>query len=91
MDIFFFLVIAILFLSFAILEIVAIRRWRGGWRAGALLPAVALAAVIANILVGTLRDRTSHNLWPLEIVVWSAGGLAFLGVLALIRKFTAKR
>jgi hypothetical protein len=86
MDIIFFLVITVLFFSFTALQVVILRRWRGGWRAVGGLPGIALLLVILNILVGTLRDRTSHNLWPLEIVMWSAGGLVFLGVLSLIRK-----
>jgi hypothetical protein len=45
---------------------------------------------ILNIVIGVLRERTAHNLWPLEIVLWSAGGLVFLGVLALVRKMTTR-
>jgi hypothetical protein len=91
MGIVFFLIIVILFFSFVALEIIAIRRWRKVWRWLALLPGAALTIVILNILVGTLLDRTSHNLWPMEIVVWSAGGLVYLGVLSLIRKIVTKK
>ena len=86
MGIIFSLAIVILFFSFTALTITLMRRWHGAWRWLASLPAVALVIVILNILIGTLREPTSHNLWPLEIVMWSAGGLVYLGVLSLIRK-----
>ena len=86
MGIIFSLAIVILFFSFTGLAITLMRRWHGVWRWLAALPAVALVIVILNILIGTLREPTSHNLWPLEIVMWSAGGLVYLGVLSLIRK-----
>jgi len=86
MDIILFLVIAILFLSLAALELFFIRRWQGAWRILSALPGIALAIVILNIGIGIMRDRTAHNLWPLEIAVWSAGGLVFLGVLSLVRR-----
>jgi hypothetical protein len=80
------LVFLIVLCSFWVLEIVVLRRWRGLWRWVALLPAVALAAVIINIAIGVLRDRVSHNLWPLELVMWGAGGLAWLGIVSIARR-----
>lgn len=90
MGIGFFLIIATLFFSFTGLAITFMRRWHGAWRWLASLPGVVLSIVILNILIGTLREPTSHNLWPLEIVMWSAGGLVYLGVLSLIRKIIAR-
>jgi hypothetical protein len=45
----------------------------------------ALAFVVARIVVDTLRDPTSHNLWPFEIalVAWPAAGYMLL--LSIIR------
>ena len=91
MRIVFLLLIATLFISFTALLILCLRRWRGAWFWLASLPVVALTAVILNILIGTLRDRTSHNLWPLEIVVWCAGGLVYLGALVVFRKLIGLR
>ena len=49
------------------------------------------AAVMARVVVDTARDSTSHNLWPLEILIALAVGLACslvgtaLGSLLLMR------
>jgi hypothetical protein len=32
--------------------------------------------VIARVIVETSQDPTSHNLWPLELIIASAVGLA---------------
>lgn len=72
--------------SFVALEIATLRRWKGWWRIWALLPIVALGLVVLNIIVGVTQNYTAHNLWPLEILVWSIGGLIFLGLLHLIHK-----
>lgn len=66
----------------------AVWKWRGGWRLAAALPFVVMAFVVGRIIVDTARDPTSHNLWPLEIVYSGAAGLALIGVLALVRRFT---
>ncbi len=79
------------FVSFVVLEIKTLQRWKGGWRALAAFPVVVLTAVVLNIVIGILRDPTAHNLWPFEIVLWSAGGLVFLGLLHLLRRFVTKK
>jgi len=63
----------------------ALRNWRGGWRAVAVLPALPLAYVAVRIVVDTSIDPTSHNLWPFEIVIWSIAGLIGFGLIALLR------
>ena len=83
--------IVLLFLSFTILDFILIHRWHRWWRVGAVLPGLALLGVVLNIVISTtLRDRTSHNLWPLEIAVWSAAGLAYLGILSLVRNIVLR-
>jgi hypothetical protein len=86
MDIIFLVVLTALVISFLAAEIVSLRRWRGWWRVGAVLPCIAFLGLILNIVIGTMRDRTAHNLWPLEIVLWSVGGLIFLGILSIAHK-----
>jgi hypothetical protein len=54
-----------------------------GWRRRPL-PVIGLflgvpAAVMARVIVDTLRDPTSHNLWPFEIVL----AMVLAGALAL--------
>jgi hypothetical protein len=72
------------------LELVAVVRWRGAWRALAALPGLALAAVVLRIVVDVGRDPTSHNLWPFEVALTSMGALAVLGVLFAVRAIFAR-
>lgn len=50
-----------------------------------------VGAVVARIFVDVIRDGTSHNLWPFEIIIASIVSfpLALIGVLAgsLVVKF----
>jgi hypothetical protein len=41
-----------------------------------VLAAAVPAAVMARVVVDTTRDPTSHNLWPFELVIAFAVGLA---------------
>lgn len=77
--------ILLFFGGLAWLEVLAVRRWKGVWRIPACLPGLIVIGVIANIVVGILHNPTSHNLWPFEILLWSAGGIAFLGFLKFLR------
>lgn len=90
MDIIFFLIIASLLCSFTAVVFITIRQWRGWWRLAAVLPAAVMLIVVLNILIGIRLDRTAHNLWPLEIVMWCAGGLLYLGVIILVRKLLSR-
>lgn len=45
-------------------------------RAIAAMGASVVAAVLVRVLVEGVRDPTSHNLWPLEVVIASAVGFA---------------
>jgi hypothetical protein len=53
-------------------------RWRGAWRAAALLPLAGVVFVGASIVFDTRRDPTSHNLWPLEVLIAGLVGLFML-------------
>lgn len=61
-------------------------QWRGAWRIAAAVPAAMVLVVILLIVVGTALDPTSHNLWPFEVVMFSALSLAIVGVLKVLRK-----
>jgi hypothetical protein len=63
-------------------------RWRGGWRIAAAVPAALMAFVVLRILLGTLFDPTSHNLWPFEILQAGALSVAIMIAVAVARKFT---
>lgn len=66
----------------------AIRRWRGGWRVAAAVPAVMIGFVGLRILVDTAADPTSHNLWPFEILRVGALSLVVIGVLLAARRLS---
>lgn len=64
----------------------AVRSWQGGWRLAAGVPALLMALVVLNILVGVAVDPTSHNLWPFELLQAGLVSLAMTTVLFLLRK-----
>lgn len=66
----------------------ALRRWDGGWRVAAAVPAVMIGFVALRIIVGVTDDPTSHNLWPFEILQVGALSLVVIGVLMAARKFS---
>ena len=39
--------------------------WRATWLVGLAVP----TAVMARVIVDAVRDPTSHNLWPLELII----------------------
>lgn len=59
----------------------AVWRWQGAWRMAAAVPAAAMGFVIMRIVVDALRDPTSHNLWPFEILI--AGSVSTVVMIAL--------
>jgi hypothetical protein len=69
-----------------VLPILAIRRWRGGWRLAAAVPAAWVGFVVLRIAAGTALDPTSHNLWPFEILYASVVSLALLAAMAVGRR-----
>jgi hypothetical protein len=66
----------------------AMRRWSGGWRVAAGVPAVMMGFVLLRIVVGAAADPTSHNLWPFEILQVGVLSLVVIGVLLGARKLT---
>jgi hypothetical protein len=66
-------------------QLYAIWVWRGLWRWLAAAPLLVMAADLVLILVQTAFDPTSHNLWPLELAMIGAAGLALVGALWLAR------
>lgn len=59
------------------------------WKLLAWVPPLPLVAWWLYFLVAVLRDPSSHNLWPLELVLWSlvSAGLfvAFLAGRRIVR------
>ncbi len=50
----------------------AVSLWRATWVVGLSLAAVIIARVVAD----GVRDPTSHNLWPIELLIATVLGLA---------------
>lgn len=69
----------------------AMRRWRGGWRMAAAVPATLIGFVIARIALETALDPTSHNLWPFEILQAGVASIVVIGTLAVARKLAGVR
>lgn len=46
------------------------------WRTTHIMAATVPAVVIVRVLVEGVRDPTSHNLWPLEVIIALLVGLA---------------
>lgn len=69
------------------LPILAMRRWHGSWRVAAAVPLVVMAFVLLRIVFGAMRDPTSHNLWPFEILQVAALSLVTMAALWFARKF----
>ncbi len=66
-------------------QVSALRRWEGWWWTSALLPASVISLIAAKIIYEIGVDIDSHALWPLEALLWSAGGLGFLSALYLAK------
>ena len=60
-----------------------VRRWEGGWRLVAALPALWVGFVVLRIALGVAVDPTSHNLWPFEILQASVVSLVLSGAIIL--------
>lgn len=68
------------------LEFNAIKRWDGIWRWLAAAPLALMAADAVWIWLDLAKDPTSHNLWPLELMLVGAAGLPIVGFLWLARQ-----
>ena len=66
-------------------------RWRGCWRLAAALPCAGGAFVVLRIIIDTVRDPTSHNLWPFEIVMWCGLSVLWIFALNLIKRLLQRK
>lgn len=75
------------------LALVCIAAWTAGWtplglrRGGLTVGGAVPVAVMVRVLVETVKDPTSHNLWPFEVVFAAlfGFGLAYAaGLLGLL-------
>jgi hypothetical protein len=82
------LVVLAAMLAGIVAPIRAYRKWTGGWRTAAVAPLLLLAFAVGRVIIDTSIDPTSHNLWPMELGMFSLGALAITGILALGRRIT---
>jgi hypothetical protein len=80
------LVVLVAMLGGIVAPIRAYRKWTGGWRIAAAAPLLLIAFALGRIIIDTAIDPTSHNLWPMELAMFSLGALVITGVLALGRR-----
>ncbi len=80
------IIAALLFFGTLALNVFIIRLWRGWSRLSACLPIVALVIWSGVIIFSIILDPAAHNLWPLELILWSASALVVLGIIALLKR-----
>ena len=56
------------------------------WRIPVWLPVLPVFLAGANVFIGVMRDPTSHNLWPFEMIVASLFSLVLFGIFLLARR-----
>jgi uncharacterized Tic20 family protein len=84
----------LIFLAFALVMLVgyvwfqakSVRVWRGAFLGLALAPIVVWAIWLIKLLRDTSVDPTSHAMFPFEIAFIATSSLAFLIVVAGIRR-----
>lgn len=72
------------------LEVWAVAKWKGMWRAVAILPVAFITFAVIRIIVDTHRNPSSHSMLPFEMISLSVLGLAVLAVFALLRAVAVK-
>ena len=65
--------------------------WQGAWRVAAAIPAAMMTFVVLRIVFDGLRDSTSHNLLPFEILLWGSLSAGMMVLLYIARKLFDKR
>lgn len=68
------------------LQVIILRRWRGGFRLAAALPCLGWLIWAARFVHDVSLDPTSHNLFPFEMLIGVIASLGYLGVLAVLRR-----
>jgi hypothetical protein len=76
---------------FAIVAYHLARVSRDEWRLLAWVPVLPLAIWGVFVAWGVTRDKTSHNLWPFEMVVWGILSLILLGGVLVGRHLASRQ
>jgi hypothetical protein len=79
--------LAVVFASALLLRLFGVASF---WRAAFIIGGAVGLAVVFRVLADGARDPTSHNLWPIEIVIALAIGLGCSFAGAIIGSLTAR-
>jgi peptidoglycan/LPS O-acetylase OafA/YrhL len=74
-------------LAYPILQFIAVKRMRGGWRVLAYLPLILMAFVFLITIVGFYQQS---NLWPLILILVSPLVLVYLVILLVSHSFVVR-
>lgn len=66
------------------------RTSRDEWQLLVWVPVLPLTIWGVIVAFAVTRDRTSHNLWPFEAVIWGALSAAILGLVLIARKLATR-
>src|ERR1039458_361859 len=75
-------------LGYPVLQFLAIRRMRGGWRVLALLP---LLPMIPVLILTTVAILQGSNIWPIVLIFVAPEILAYLIVLLVVHAVLQKK
>lgn len=64
------------------------KSWKGFGRFMVAIPIVGIFAVPLNIGIGGAIDPTSHNLAPIEMIVWCGGFFIWYLIVLFFRRIT---
>jgi hypothetical protein len=81
----FMIVVAAFLTAYLLFQMIALVRWQRGWRLAALIPFAGVTYVAVRLVLAMRADPSAGNLWPLEALIWSAFGLAFLSAVHIAR------
>jgi hypothetical protein len=79
----------VLVIAFLVAQVQSLWRWKGAWKLAGLVPLTYAVFVVARIVIDVRRDPTSHDLWPMEVLLAAVGGLIGLGIIAAFRRWQA--
>lgn len=76
-------IIAVWTAGFGALNYRAVRQWRDSWGLVRWIPTFILALWDFYLILSSLSDPTSHNMWPIQLVGITVLSLVFLAAIAV--------
>jgi hypothetical protein len=77
-------------LAYVWLQVRLLQRWTGAWRMAVLVPPIGWMIWATGFVRDVSVDPTSHNLFPLEILLGVLLASLYLGSLTLARRLTRR-